>query len=74
VGVFTTQEASQFLHGKTNSHYHLSQKELNNVIGKTKKVKGPDGIMYGYRGELIRQSYNEGSALRMLWEYVEHGY
>tara|TARA_R110002020_G_scaffold200623_2_gene402955 strand:+ start:1180 stop:1443 length:264 start_codon:yes stop_codon:yes gene_type:complete len=65
---FTTQDAKQFLYGKSKTYYHLSQNELNNVLGKTKKVKSRDGVMYGYRGELISQSKGQ----RMVWEYVEH--
>jgi hypothetical protein len=65
---FTTDEAMLFLHGKGKKCYSLSQKELNNVLGKTKKVYSRNGVMYGYRGELM----NTPRGQRMLWEYGEH--
>jgi hypothetical protein len=65
---FTTDEARQFLYSKGKTYYHLSQNELNNVLGKTKKVKSRDGVMYGYRGELISTPRGQ----RMLWEYGEY--
>lgn len=65
---FTTNEAMQYLDSKNTKSYSVSQKQLNNILGKTKKVKSRDGIMYGYRGELIRQPQGQ----RMLWEYIEY--
>ena len=65
---FTTDDAMQFLNGKTKKCYSLSQKQLNNVLGKTRKVKMSNGIVFGYRGELIRQPQGQ----RTLWEYVEY--